>query len=654
MPQHQTSLFSTEQCDPNLADTGLKVAYAVFQRSEPFSMSLFEGFTSLRVLTYSVSIPMTVKMLHRFEHIECVFGYEGIINDFSTILAVQKELSQGILMAVKGLERQQQTFILACMAEGNARFFVVKDAISHSKIYLLQGAGKKRVIVGSANLSDRAFSGKQAETIVVFDDDEAAWQHYEQEYEKVRKGATTEFTLPDLRIQEVALEDLPVLKQVEKTPGGVTLFVGTDTATASIPTVVSRIERLAASYNHVTKNLVQPKHNQIRLEQEIVGKVVRLIKSHRSTQETVEPAQFSVDIAAGTALLSGRALSLEVEEDGVSSDVALLTEYFNNYQNGFHGDVAKLQRDYFMFMSWFYISPFICDFRNRAIGGHEYIFDYPHFAVLYGKANCGKTRLIETLMRSMFGYHHFIEKGDFTRTNLRNLQINYRRFPAVFDDVEKRRFVDHATDVIKDEQFMLEEYPAFVLSMNADNHSFSTEIRKRCLMVYTNASLPDNTEKAKQLYSSVRAIQQSLGTSFYRKYLATVMASLTNRELPRDILHFSSELLVSLFDTYGRHGTPAWCTPININEYSDRKYENVRTELRKLYQTARSSWNIRRDEVILTVESYEAPGLRKEIPDWLLLEGNKGTNIVMNRKELEKFLGVRFQQGLLQRLLPWR
>jgi hypothetical protein len=651
--QHQTSLFSAEQHDAGLADTSLMAVYALFQRSEPFNMSLFDGFSSLRVLTYSVSIPMTVRMLHRFEHIECVFGYEGIINDFSTILAVQKELSQGILMAVKGLAGEQQAFILARVAEGNARFFVVKDAISHSKIYLLQGASK-RVVVGSANLSDRAFSGKQAETIVIFDDDEAAWQHYEQEYEKVRKGATTEFILPELRIQEIALEDVPVLKQTEKTPGGVTLFVGTDTTTASIPLVINRVERLATSYGHVTKSLVQPKHHQIRLTQETVGRVVRLIKSHRAQDNTVEPTWFSVDFAAGTALLSGKTVSLEVEEGDVSSDVALLTEYFNNYQKGFHGDVAKLQHDYFMFMSWFYISPFVCDFRNRAISQHDYIFDYPYFAVLFGKANCGKTRLIETLMRSMFGYHHFIEKGDFTRTNLRNLQGNYRRFPVIFDDVEKKRFVEHATDVIKDEQFVLEEYPAFVLSMNADNHAFSTEIRKRCLMIYTNASLPDNTEEAKQLYSSVRAIQQRLGTSLYRKYLATVMASLANREPPRDILRFSSELLVSLFQTYGRNGTPAWCTPISINEYSDRKYENVRAELRKLYQTAPSNWKIRRDEVILTVESYEAPGLRKEIPDYLLLEGNKGTNIVMHRKGLEDFLGLRFRQGLLERLLPWR
>ena len=69
--------------EPDL-DTGkLSTVYAHYERSEPFSFDLFEGFGSLRVLTYSASIPMTVKMLHLFEAVECVFGYEGILHGFA-------------------------------------------------------------------------------------------------------------------------------------------------------------------------------------------------------------------------------------------------------------------------------------------------------------------------------------------------------------------------------------------------------------------------------------------------------------------------------------------------------------------------------------------------------------------------------------------
>ena len=638
-------LFPEAQRDLGLSEDKLKVVRARYTDSEPFSMQLFEGYESLRVLTYSVSIPMTVRMLNLFEQVECVFGFEGILHSFGTVIAAQKVLSEGILMAVKGLDDQRKLFILGKVREGSARFYVVKDAISHSKIYLLEGNCKRRVIVGSANLSDRAFSGKQAETIVVFDDDAAAWTHYEQEYEQVRKGATSEYVLPDLTATEVRLEEVPVLQLGAKQAGGVTLYLGTDTATAALPAIVNRVERLAGGYHTATKALAKTQPGgRLLVDREVVGKTLRLLKSQRS-EEVEEPCWLSVDVAARTVLLSGKLLPLDTEDAAVAADVALLRRYFDNFDQGFRGNVAGLQRDYFMFMSWFYIAPFICDFRNRAISGQEYIFDFPLFAVLFGKSNCGKTRLIETLMRSMFGHHRFIDKGDFTRTNLRNLLVSYKRFPAVFDAVEKKRFDSHAIDVIKDEQFMLEEYPAFVLSMNADNHSFSTEIRKRCLMIYTNASLPDHTEEAKRLYGSVRAIQQDLGTSLYRAYLQDVLDVLAVGSLPKDLLHFSSEILSDLFGKYGDGSMSDWCAPVSTGAYQERKYESVKAELRKLYETNPGTWTIRREDVVLSVESYEAHGLRKEIPDWLLKEGSKGGNIVMDRKPLEDFMGQSFRRN---------
>jgi phosphatidylserine/phosphatidylglycerophosphate/cardiolipin synthase-like enzyme len=211
------SLFSAQQL--GLDPGKLKVVHARYQESRPFSFDLFEGFTSLRVLTYSVSIPMTIKMLNLFESVECVFGYEGILHDFGTILACQKELSQNILMAAKGLDDERQMLLLELekVAVGHVRFYVVKDAVAHSKIYLLEGSGRRRVIVGSANPSDRAFSGKQAETLVVFDDDEGAWDHYLDEYEAIRQDATSELVLPVLTRSEVSLEDVPLLQQASTT-----------------------------------------------------------------------------------------------------------------------------------------------------------------------------------------------------------------------------------------------------------------------------------------------------------------------------------------------------------------------------------------------------------------------------------------------------
>jgi hypothetical protein len=633
--------------DASLETMRLSVVYAHFLRSEPFSFALFDGFTSIRVLTYSASIGMTVRLLHRFEKLECVFGYEGVLQDFSDILACQKVLTEHVLTAVKGLDDGRKAFILEKVHQGAARFFVVRDAVAHAKIYLLEGEGRRRVIVGSANLSDRAFSGKQAETVLVFDDDEAAWEHYEREYAAVRQGATSEVALTELVQAELALEDTPVLHEARQTKDGLTVFVNADPAAATIPTVIRTVERLSTRYRPLLQPLVRPKNGQIQLTREVIGKTVQLVRSQKREAEAQEATWFSVQRDTRKALLSGKEVVLEAEPAQVQSDVACFVEYFENFQRGFHGDVAQHQQDYFLFMSWLYFSPFVCDLRNHAIVGQEYIFDFPLFAVLYGKSNCGKTRLIETLMKSMFGYWQFVDKGQFTRTNLRDLLYTTKRFPVVFDDVEKKRFTDHASDIIKDETFMLEEYPAFVLSMNAEDHSFSTEIRKRCLILYTKASLPDNTDAAKALYRSVRSIQTRISTALYRTYLRRVLDRLSTEALPSDILRFSSEVLTAIFAEHHPAPLPDWCSVVSIKDYQGRKYEKIQAELLKLYETNRPIWDIRRSEVILKVQQAEAFGLRKEIPDWLLKEGSKAGNIVLDRASLEGFLGISFLPGWL-------
>ncbi|MEE3258576.1 MAG: phospholipase D family protein [Candidatus Latescibacterota bacterium] len=88
---------------------------------------------------------------------------KALLTDFSDISACQKVLSAELMTAVIGLDDKKKQHIVAKIVEGKTSFRVVKDAIAHAKIYLLENEGHRRVIVGSANLSDWAFSGKQAE-----------------------------------------------------------------------------------------------------------------------------------------------------------------------------------------------------------------------------------------------------------------------------------------------------------------------------------------------------------------------------------------------------------------------------------------------------------------------------------------------------------
>lgn len=640
-----TNLSLFDHSDAGTAQK-LNLVHALFERSEPFSFDVFDGFTSLRVLTYSASIPMTVRMLDRFESVECVFGYEGVIQNFETILACQQALSEDILIAVKGLEDDRKRRIVEQVAAGCARFFVVKDAVSHAKIYLLETASRRRVIVGSANFSDRAFSGKQAETLIVFDDEPAAWEHYLREYEAVLRTATTEFHLKDLERTSVALEESPLVISAEASKTAVTLLVNTDPEIMRIPTVIQRVERIAKRYTNIAQTTVKTERGKIHLTREVVGKLLRLVKSQKEEiAPDEEPTWLSIQTDSRSMLLSGQALSLEADPEKARSDAESLVEYFENFKNGFTGDVERHQQDYFLFMSWFYAAPFICEVRNRAAAEHDLIFDTPMFAILHGKSNCGKTKLIETLMQSMFGHRYFQQKEDFTRSALRSLLAVRKRFPVVFDDIDRKRFTDHASEIIKDENFILPEYPAFVLSMNADDHSFATEVRKRCLIIYTQASLPDGSDQMRRLHRSVGRIQSGLTTNLYRTYLGRMLDRFADKAPPTDLLQVSSDILVRLFSELTDCAGFAWLRPVSSVLYQNRKHEKIKLDLIKLYEANRDIWEIRPGEVILRVPPNEQFALRRDIPDWLLKQGSRAGTIILDRRQLETFLEIRFSHS---------
>ena len=214
----------------------------------------------MRALTYTSSIPMILRLLrdNDFENFECVFGHGGILpRATEDILAFQgvvdESLTEGFL-GIDGLPSDRRELIYDRVAEGRVRFFVVKDAIAHAKIYLLEREGLRRVVVGSANLSETAFSGKQAETLIAFDSkcedgDDLAWEHYSAQYEAVRDLSTSSLPLrrETIKVEGSRIEEIPALKDGETQPNGVTIYVPTaekEEEALIVPTILHKMERI--------------------------------------------------------------------------------------------------------------------------------------------------------------------------------------------------------------------------------------------------------------------------------------------------------------------------------------------------------------------------------------------------------------------------
>src|SRR5215207_8720732 len=147
---------------------------------------LIEGYSAMKVLTYTSSVPIINKAAGELEKLEVVFGRPDILGDMSSYFYFQELLLKELIEATRG-----KNHIKEKIESGAVKLYVVQEIISHEKLFLLEGGRGTRVITGSANFSDRAFSGTQNESYICFDDDPAAWEHFNAAYERIRDRSTT-------------------------------------------------------------------------------------------------------------------------------------------------------------------------------------------------------------------------------------------------------------------------------------------------------------------------------------------------------------------------------------------------------------------------------------------------------------------------------
>ena len=171
----------------------LEVFWPAEQRAQPFSTDILSGFKTFQALTYTVSLPSIFKLLttQDYELAEVVFGSEKLVRETEANRvvnlqeAIETELARTYI-GIGGETDSRTQHLMAWQAEGRVRFYAVGGGVVHSKLYFLQRPGLRRVLVGSANLSNRALSGRQGEVLLAFDNDSWMWDSLLHKYEAAR------------------------------------------------------------------------------------------------------------------------------------------------------------------------------------------------------------------------------------------------------------------------------------------------------------------------------------------------------------------------------------------------------------------------------------------------------------------------------------
>jgi len=655
---------SGEQNLPNLsAPRGSKLDVVKMEFCEAETVTwqeLFDGFQKLYAITYSSGLDFVCMLLRKFDCAEIIFGCDEVISySMQEIMAYQLKTIERI----REKAGKNKLDMISQIDDGSLRLYVARKQLSHEKLYLLEAEdGRKRVVMGSANMSYSAFSGRQRENICYIDG-EKAFDWYKDSYEALKADSSDSITSQALAIADDGgnLEAIPVMQTVLVKKA---LVLEPVTDLKEEVRFVLDMKNLAGKFTPFVPKA--DKKGRIMLSPETVKQTRRRVEDANIQEKELrnEYPQLVVDTENQTVLLNGETLDLNPDRDSVHRDVELFLEYMNGYEK-FHGDVAGMQARYFEFANWFFTTPFMASMRNMAVRYNHNLLPYPVFGLVYGQSKAGKTSFLETLLKMMIGQKTKIAAPDFTRSGIEQMKRVVKGAPIIVDDLTNTRFSQHAIETIKNDDFgvldKLLNYPAVVISANEDVKAVAPEVIRRTVICRVQAGLM-NTELMKS--SVVRKVQKNIGTAFYREYLRRMREQLPEllEELKEDessgapdILTVSSTIICDIMGEQQESELPFYIRPLTLDDYFSEKVTGSYA-----IKQIRNAWKVNKKAFVIdrkfnqirynAGQTWEADRILKELPEDLEAQKTREW-ILMDMEKACAFFETDFKKmGLMDRI----
>lgn len=617
---------------------------------------LFSGFDRIKAITYSSGINFVYKLLDLYKEAEIIFGCEEVMSyTLQEIMAYQEKLIERI----RSTDSAAKSKMIERIENGEVHLFVARKQLSHEKLYLLAAEdGRRRVILGSANMSFNAFGGRQRETICYIDSADA-YDRFLEVYDELKRDSVDSITKKAIEMADATdnIDALPIAETVKVKK--VLAIEPVKENVAEVKFVLDTRDLAKRIGPSIPISREEKKAGKVLISAETIQKVRRQIvhECEREKELRSEYPQLLVNAEEGRVALNGNEVNLTPPAEEVKRDVDLFIQYMNGYER-FHGDNHGMQLRYYEFANWFFCSPFMAVMRDTALRYEQMTHPYPVFGLVYGQSKAGKTTFLETLLKMMIGQKTKISAPDFTRTTIDGLRHSVQGAPIIVDDLTNTRFNQHAIETIKNDDFGLLEhlanYPAVVISANEDVKAVAPEVIRRTVICRVQAGLT-NTEVMKS--NLVRSVQQKIGTALYREYLRLMLVQIPalmdqlkdddpNAECP-DILKVSSETLYSIFAAHIEK-MPAYIRKLSLEDYFSEKVTG-----KYAIQTITTAWKSNPkafsiDERAGTIRydagvNWDADRLMKELPENLCAKRSRDS-VIMNLDDAREFFEIDFRR----------
>ena len=660
---------------------GHRVYFTEYKSEDYMTLSdLFSGYNEIRAITFSYNIKFIDKIMKFFDYGEIILGGRFMVRKDDNIHKLHADtytfleniiLSEAAADAIRG-----QEYLVQRMVEGDLLFKSPKYLVDHRKVYLLKADdGRTRVIKGSANMTDLAWSGNQVESYEVDDSLEG--------YEAYIKDFETAWSFSDEIQEEVVTvektgdpeKDIPIINKIEKTKEAIVLEkpspdVETIEHTKYAIEIDKNIEKNAQLLVGVK---LESKKGLIEASAEAIKKIknnYRKLKSKRTEMKEVQKdyPKLEINYDNKEEFIDKEKLDLNPKEKDVKNDIDTLLKVLSNYQTDFIGDTDSVITSHYKLLNIMFSSPFNAKLRCTAFFYNVPTSSLPLYTLLASTgANTGKTYMTQIILKMMSG--KLLPPFTIKEMNTNNLAYALQEskgMPIFVDEIDGN-YYRYLKPYIKNsdqcERLLLEQQPLVIFAGNQVKDPEEPE-RKRMPFLRYETNLKSDLDPVSYKAMGI-SLQNKMGNALYREYLRRMLDEVcgiidyieNSKDIPvgyyPDIMNVSSKVLMDIFLSFG-YDLPFYVKEYNWNDdfsyHAKHVSESAINEIRKLWKNDPKAFTIKSETIIIKTGSDGES--KKMVENWKnSLPPEFGANpsfyrdysvITINREQLEKRLGFKF------------
>ena len=645
-------------------------------KSEPLSLFDTENFTELKIVTYVSSPDFFFDKVKKFTKVIAILGEEESAREFYQLDPVFEE------RIIHSAESDPE--VLEAIANGRIelRYMKAGERI-HSKIYILSDTqGKSRVMVGSANFTNAAFSNRgQFEELIVYDSfhNPSFCDSYIKRFNEIYKNSVdflSEKTRKKLQSLILKAENIMIFtpddradnivekvnRQIQSGGDASILVVEVMEEKEKAEKRIMEIEKIEKIIENVTKKTkdgysFEQKQKLLTLKEKL-KEIVSF--SHRKTQEFIDkrnflylnPANWEFYIKENEQAVSYDA---NLTEEKLKENLKKLVNFVNSYwEFAVYKDREVLKR-VFEAILFAFTSPFIHRIRKsvKKNKGDEKLAEIPIVLILGGLANTGKTKLL-LFINKLLGnnFEVFNYKDIYTKTQRIIYDLFYTNniFPILVDEIYDNFFRGEGERLIKTlTNTLTEPHPCLIGTSNVGFSAESQVIRR---IYYLHFGSPFSEDK-KIKERAERYFEEKVGIiddSLFRYFLSEFAKRMNEEEFFKieDPLYLSRKIFIDMFSLSGIE-LPDFISQSPCGDY----YKIGSQEWQAFYLTRKKDFKEMKDggERYLVIdlksiyEPRDAEQLKNKLPPSVVK--SSGTPLILHKYRFLQFIGQ--EEGFLKK-----